>query len=277
VRDRTVVKVVERQPQRLQPGFIIGVYRSGTTLLRYVLDSHSHIAVPPESNYLQSLAGFAEDPWVRKGFTGIGVNEDGLLQHLRDFAWTPLDDYANAKGKQRWFDKTPSYTNILPFLNSLFGPECRYIMLYRHGLDVANSMANGHAQNVIYGPAKRYVTDTGATPRLGYTRYWVDQCQKMLDFEAAHPGQCLRLRYEDYAGDPEAQLPKLFEFIGEPWEPEVLEFYKQPHDFGLQDHKVGETRGFAPSTGNYRQWPQADIDASAEAAAEMLALLGYQL
>jgi len=277
VRDRTVVKVIERSEQRLQPGFIIGVYRSGTTLLRYVLDSHSHIAVPPESNYLLPLAGFANDPWVHKGFSGMGVDQQGLLQHLREFAWTPLDDYAIAKGKRRWFDKTPSYTNILPFLDTLFGKQCRYIMLYRHGLDVANSMTKGHQEGVIYGPAKRYITDTGASPRLGYTRYWVDQCEKMLTFEAAHPQQCVRLRYEDYANAPQTWLPRVFDAIDEPWQPEVLEFHKQTHDFGLQDHKIGNTRGFSPSTANYRQWPQADIDACGEAAAPILEKLGYSV
>jgi len=277
VRDRTVVKLVERQQQHLQPGFIIGVYRSGTTLLRYVLDSHSHIAVPPESNYLQPLAGFAGDEWVKKGFKGVGVNGEGLLHHLRDLAWNPLDDYATAKGKQRWFDKTPSYTNILPFLNSLFGEQCRYIMLYRHGLDVANSMANGHAEGVIYGPAKRYVTDAGVPPRVGYAHYWADQCKKMLEFEAAHPAQCIRLRYEDYTSQPEVWLPRLFEAIGEPWQPEVLDFNSKPHDFGLQDHKVSETRGFAPNTGSYRNWPQQDIDDAAAVAADMLAALDYSV
>ena len=277
VREQTVVKVVERRQQRLQPGFIIGVYRSGTTLLRYVLDSHSHIAVPPESNYLQPLADFAGDPWVKKGFAGVGVDDSGLLQHLREFAWDPLDNYAIAKGKQRWFDKTPSYTNILPFLDRVFGGQCRYIMLYRHGLDVANSMARGHQEGVIYGPAKRYVTATGDSPRLGYTRYWVDQCEKMLEFEASHPDQCIRLRYEDYASDPRTCLPKVFAAIDEPWQEEVLAFYKQSHDFGLQDHKVGETRGFSPSVGNYRRWPSADIDACTEVAATVLQRLDYPL
>ena len=277
VRERTVVKVVERQQERLPPGFIIGVYRSGTTLLRYVLDSHSRIAVPPESNYLQSLSGLAEDPWVQKGFAGIGVDRQGLLQRLRDFAWSPLDDYCLAKDKQRWFDKTPSYTNILPFLDELFGKDCRYIMLYRHGLDVANSMANGHEKGVIWGPAKHYVTEAGVSPRLGYTRYWVDQCEKMLAFEAAHPMQCIRIRYEDYAGDPATQLPPLFDAIGETWEPEVLEFQKQAHDFGLQDHTINETRGFKPNIGSYKQWPQAEIDASGEVAGDMLKTLGYTL
>ena len=277
VRERTVIKHVDRGRQRLAPGFIIGVYRSGTTLLRYVLDSHSHIAVPPESNYLQALAGFSEDPWVRKGFTGIGVDNEGLLQHLRDFAWGPLDDYAIAKGKQRWFDKTPSYTNILPFLQQLFGHECRYIMLYRHGLDVANSMTNGHNSGVIYGPTKAYVTDPGVSPQQGYTRYWADQCRKMLAFEAEHPQQCVRIRYEDYAADPETYLPPLFSAIGEPWQPDVLKFYEKSHDFGLQDHKITETRGFKPRTGGYRQWPQVEIDAAGELAAEVLSSLGYNL
>lgn len=277
VRERIVIKAAEPRDEHLDPGFIIGIYRSGTTLLRYVLDSHSRIAVPPESNFLVSLAGFSQDPWVRKGLSGIGVDDEGFIERLREFCWRPLDDYTIAKQKQRWFDKTPSYTNILPFLNQIFGQRCRYLMLYRHGLDVANSMAEGHANKVIFGPAKTYVTDAGVSPRVGYTRYWVDQCAKMQTFEAAHPGQCLRLRYEDFASDPQAHLPPIFAFIGEPWEPGVLEFHQQAHDFGLQDHKIAETRGFKPNIGGYRGWPNEDIDAAMQSAEATLKTLGYEV
>lgn len=56
-RERVVVREINAaERRRLAPGFIIGVYRSGTTLLRFVLDSHPNIAVPPESNFLNGLA-----------------------------------------------------------------------------------------------------------------------------------------------------------------------------------------------------------------------------
>ena len=57
VRDRIVVKVVDGSKRKsIEPGFLIGVYRSGTTLLCYILDSCSNIVVPPEISFLHPLA-----------------------------------------------------------------------------------------------------------------------------------------------------------------------------------------------------------------------------
>ena len=128
VRDRIVVKVVDGSGRKsLKPGFLIGVYRSGTTLLRYILDSHNKIGVPPETNFLYPLADMWRSEWVKTGVRGAGLNENGLLDRLRVFAAGVFDDYATAKGKSRWFDKTPAYVDIPDFLDALFGERCRYI------------------------------------------------------------------------------------------------------------------------------------------------------
>jgi hypothetical protein len=276
-RERTVVRVVRAEESaRFKPGFIIGVYRSGTTLLRFVLDSHSRIAVPPESNFLVSLADLCASEWNRKGLLGVGVDEASLLERVRDFAWRVFDDYTLAKGKQRWFDKTPSYVDILPFLDRLFGAETRYLMLYRHGLDVAASLTRMHGDHRKSGPARRHAADyPDDTAPVAFTRYWADRCRTMLEFEASHPGQCLRIRYEDYAAGPGQHLPRLFEFLGEPWEPQVLRFSEAPHDHGLQDSKILETRGFVPSVNNYRDWAAADLEGAWALAAPVLDRLGY--
>jgi hypothetical protein len=256
---------------------MIGVYRSGTTLLRYILDSHSKFAVPPETNFLHSIADIWGSDWMKKGFQGVGVDEAGLAERLRDFAWNILDDYAAAKGKTRWIDKTPSYIDILDFIDLLFGKECRYIMLYRHGLDVANSIATMHERDVLAGPAKRYADEYKQSPRLAFAHYWVDQCKKMLSFEDARQDQCFRIHYEQFARNPQAHVPPLFEFLGEEWEPEVLNFNKKRHDFGLQDSKILETRGFKPSTGNYRKWDADEIAAAKEITADTMMKLGYEI
>lgn len=276
VRERVLVKTIDSARRKpLKPGFIIGVYRSGTTLLRYVLDSHPHIAVPPESNFLNGVAALWGDEWYRKGLLGVGVDDDGLRQRLKAFAGDIFDDYARAKGKRRWFDKTPSYVDILPALHDIFGAECRYIMLYRHGLDVANSMATMHGNDVERGPARRFAERFPASARLTNACYWAEQCEKMLAFEAAHPEQCFRIHYEDYSSEPARYLPPLFEFLGEAWDPTVLEFYARQHDHGLQDFKAAESTGFVPNTGSYRGWPQGEIDQAGEAVGVVLAKLGY--
>ena len=278
VRDRIVVKVVDTANRvSSQPGFLIATYRSGTTLLRYVLDSHSNIAVPPETNFLHPLADVWRSEWVKNGLQGAGVYESSLVDRFREFSSGILDDYATAKGKSRWIDKTPAYVDILDFLDALFGEQCRYIMLYRHGLDVANSLARGYELNVLAGPAKQYADAHNSPPRLTFARYWAEQCEKMLAFEASHPEQCFRIYYEQFARDPEGYIPPLFKFLGEEWEPEVLNFNSKQHDFGLQDNKILETKGFNPSIGNYREWNEEEIAAAKEIAGETMRKLGYEI
>lgn len=274
-RERVVVREINTaERRRLPPGFIVGVYRSGTTLLRFVLDSHPNIVVPPESNFINGLAELWRNEWYRKGFQCVGVDAAGLTSRLRDFAGNIFDAYALAKGKGRWFDKTPSYTEQLAFLDALFGAECRYLMLYRHGLDVATSMTRMQKGDVNNGPGRRYAHLYEST-RVCNAAYWVEQCEHMLAFEAAHPTQCFRLRYEDYASEPERFLPPLFAFLGEPWDAAVLRFAEQQHDYGLQDSKVLETREFKPNTGTWHDWPPEELDQARALIAPTLARLGY--
>jgi len=277
VRERVVIREVNAaECQRLRPGFVIGVYRSGTTLLRFVLDSHPNIAVPPESNFLIGVAHLLHDEWYRKGLAGVGVDDARLVARLRDFAGNILDTYALAKGKRCWFDKTPGYVEILDTVDTLFGTDCRYIMLYRHGLDVATSMSRMQQDDVQRGPGRRYTQLYPDSIRLCNAAYWAEQCEKMLSFEAAHPEQCHRLLYEELATDPAQHLPGLFEFLDEPWDPVVLRFSEQSHDYGLQDYKILETQGFRPSVGTWGDWPADELDRAREIVGPVLAKLGYR-
>lgn len=276
VRERIVIKHIQDDGRsQLKPGFIIGVYRSGTTLLRYVLDSHKNIAVPPESNFLLGLADLWRQEWYRKGLQGVGVDGQGLDSRLRQFSGGIFDDYASAKGKQRWFDKTPAYIDALDFIDAVFGKDCRYIMLYRHGLDVANSMANMHGNDVNRGPGRKFAQDYPDSARLTNARYWVEQCEKMLAFEAAYPDQCFRILYEQYSSEPECYLPPMFDFLGEAWDPEVLNFAEKQHDFGLQDSKILESAGFQPNTNTFLSWPEEEILRAREIVGPTMQKLGY--
>jgi hypothetical protein len=181
-----------------------------------------------------------------------------------------------AKGKGCWFDKTPSYTDNLDLLDTLFGQECRYVMLYRHGLDVATSMTKMQGGDVTRGPGKRYA-HLYESVRLCNAAYWAEQCERMMAFEVAHPGQCFRLQYEQYATEPERHLPPLFEFLGEPWDAGVLRFADHPHDFGLQDSKILQTRDFKPNVGTWGDWPAAEVEQARTIIATTLGKLGYTL
>ena len=71
VRGRTTLRVVAASELHLDtvPIFMTGVFRSGTTLLRYVVDSHSRICCPPESKFLRVLSELIGDRDHREGLS----------------------------------------------------------------------------------------------------------------------------------------------------------------------------------------------------------------
>ena len=123
------------------PIFVIGVHRSGTTLLRLVLDSHSRIAVPRESVFLLPLSEVLKEEAAWQGWAMLGFEADHVFNKLREFSDYFFDAYSTARGKPRWADKSPQYVDCLDFIDRLYGPACKYLFIYRHGLDVANSIA----------------------------------------------------------------------------------------------------------------------------------------
>jgi hypothetical protein len=223
------------------------------------------------------MADLYRSEWVRKGLAGAGVDEEGMRNLLKEFSAGILDNYAVAKEKGRWIDKTPAYIDILDFLNFLYGKECKYIMLYRNGLDVANSLAGMYERNDLGGPAKIFADNMTGSPRVIFAKYWAEQCEKMLSYEEAHSGQCHRIHYESFVSEPQKFLPPLFEFIGEPWEPDVLKFNDRQHDFGLQDSYIAATSTFTPRTKTYKNWNKAELSEAMLFASVTIRKLGYEV
>jgi len=271
-RTRRVIVAPESRPTGEPPIFILGVHRSGTTLVRLILDSHSRIACPPESFFLLPLAGVLSDPKSVEGLTAMGFAREHVLQRLREAASYFFEMYAASRSKPRWADKTPSYVGILDFIEGLYGPACRYVIIYRHGLDAACSIAGMGIRDV-----EPHIQACQGDAHAGAARYWAEQCGKLLDFQARHASRCFELRYEQLARDPEPDLRRLFEFLGERWEPEVLRFHEKPHDHwvGLQDATAASTKGFKPRVGVWRDQPAEVVERMRRVAGPMLVRLGY--
>ena len=147
------------------PLIVLGVRRSGTTLLRSMLDSHPQVAVPPETYFVTRLAAKAStyEPWDIDGLdrfmsdlTGTGgfrrmeLDARDLMAHLRSrdpggysaAIRATFELYAARQSKTRYADKTPAYVLSIPLLASLF-PEARFIHIVRDGRDVALSFVDG--------------------------------------------------------------------------------------------------------------------------------------
>ena len=105
-RTKRIVVASETRPRTEKPIFIIGVHRSGTTLVRLILDSHSRIACPPESFFLLSLQLFFGNEKTMEGLKAMGFPREQVVDRLREFTSHFFEGYVASRGKSRWADKT---------------------------------------------------------------------------------------------------------------------------------------------------------------------------
>ncbi len=212
------------------PFFIVGSSRSGSTLLRLMLASHSRIAIPSETWFLTALVEELPcDRLLRKDevakaiavMTGhyrwpdMGLDAPELRRraaeigplHLRDLVEIVYRWHMEREGKTRWGDKTPGYIEIVPALAALFG-NARFIHLIRDGRDVAKSFR----KQGWHGPWMH-----------GYTREWSRAIE--LDGQLGQSPldeRILRVRYEDLVLHPEPTLRRICAFIDERFEDGML-------------------------------------------------------
>ena len=266
------------------PLLVLGVRRSGTTLLRVMLDRNSERAVPDESYFVPQLAtrhrgrvdadAFVDDlrrlPTVREW----GVDLGAVRRRIRpgaavgDAIAAVYEEYAAARGKPRWGDKTPMYMAYLPLLERLF-PDALYVHLVRDGRDAALSF-------LAMPPG--VVTKTWAHPRSAAAF----ACQWRAEVSAAQAlgrrvgsGRYLELRYEELVEDAERELRRICAFAGLPFEAAMLG-YAGEVDVSAKPHQQSLLR---PPTRGLRDWrsdmPPADVDAFERVAGDVLTELGY--
>lgn len=260
VRRRTRVEVISDYVSGDCAGagaFILSPYRSGTTLLRFCLDSHPDLAVPPETDYLVPLLALVEDDVAMRGLADMGYGSDAVRARLAAFSRTFLDSYASGRGALGWCDKTPSYAELpLPLLG-LF-PKAHYVILHRHPLDQIYSFTKDGS---FAHPALRL---DGCHDRrrllVAAAEYWSRVTEGLQDFTAMKEVDACVLRYEDLCEEPRVQLGKVLSHLDLEWSDNVLEYHKFPHDVGRQSGRIGGTVGFSPVEGKWRTWDQRTLD-----------------
>lgn len=213
--------------------FVVGCERSGTTLLRTMLDSHQRLAIPPESYFPLEWIRHA-DSLAPHGRPDLGRLAERLSRDDRFRRWElnssdvelqwiadrPIDlpsairsvfrCYALREGKELFGDKTPSFVTGIPELAKAF-PESRFIHIVRDGRDVALSLVDRKHQPPHTLPdgaifwAKRVQQGQSGGSRIGANRYRA-------------------IRYEDLVDGPESMLRSLCAFLSLPFDPEMLAY-----------------------------------------------------
>lgn len=231
------------------PIFILSCERAGSTLLRFIIDTHPEICSPGELH----LGHLCEDFGHVADLLSIGEvaeakgTEDRLLRvnaEVRRMVMELMHTYARSKGKRMWCEKTPRNLGYLDVLHGVF-PDAKYICLHRNCMDVVHSCLEaskiGFFVDISY--YARNIPSTYARNALGHASVfadsWADKTNRILAFEREHPDQCFRLKYESLVTEPEIVLSEMFAFLGVGWDKGVLDrVFTSKHDAGPGDKKV---------------------------------------
>lgn len=222
------------------PVFILSCERSGSTLLRMIIDTHSQIACPAQA-YLGPTCRSLYDTIrfsVGQRFDGSERDRDAqVLQEVRAIVDGLMQRYASMRGKRLWCEKTTLNVDFLDILSKVF-PDARYLCLYRNSMDVVQSCLKFSSLGFMPELAS-YVAAQPDNLVAAMAESWLDKNTKILDFESAHRDRCLRVIYEEMTRDPRATLPHIFAFLGLPWEPSIVDkVFTSDHDRGDGDVKV---------------------------------------
>lgn len=270
------------EPERIRwPGYIIGSMRSGSTLLRHLLDSHESLACPPESRFLVALQDFLDAPYVMVALSGLGCTSESLRNNLQQFVHGFLDIYPKQAGKTRWIDKSPNYYQILPFIEKIFAGNVLYLVIVRHPLDCIASLEEAfpNASKHNRDPEIARIVDLWGKGRYGWARYWIDVYERTHLFCSSIPDRTHVIRYEDLVTNPESVMSSAVSFLGEdPGSLRLQETFSKKESGGLQDQKFRNTSGIhRNSVSRWKAWPANETRALWDMVEHVAGKYGYSL
>jgi hypothetical protein len=274
--------------------FIVGASRSGTTLLRRMVDAHPEIAITRETHWiikaLQGKNGVSpEGPatpellsrlLTDKRFTMMGIDR-GELERLvsgdafvsyAQFVTATFDQHGASEGKRLVGDKVPSYVTEMPTLHRLF-PEARFVHMIRDGRDVCLSVLEWRRPGREVWRFSAWDEDP-----VSVTALWWERRVRLGRETGAllAPGLYHELRYEPLVADPAHESEVLCRFLGVPYDDRMLRFHegRERHDPNLSAKKA-----WRPVTAGLRDWrtqmPPEDVERFEAAVGELLDELGY--
>jgi len=273
--------------------FIVGCARSGTKLLRKIIDAHPQIAIPPETHWIpkpfERRQGVTPDGLVTpelvswllscEKFTRMRIGQDELEGLVADeepvsystFVTGVFDLYGKGQGKPLVGDKVPGYVRRIPTLHALW-PKAKFVHIIRDGRDVSLSAISW---SQAYKLARRYSTWT-EDPITTAAVWWEWQVRLgREDGGSLAPQLYHEVRYEELVSHPAKTRETLCDFLSIPYDEDILKFHERMPDacFYVKQNK------WRPIVTGLRDWriqmPAQDLERFEAAARELLDELGY--
>lgn len=252
-----------------EPIFVLGNPRSGTTLLRLMLNAHANICIPPECGFIQwwfekyqnwdsqnnnheDVAAFISDLQTSKKIETWKLDGWLLAKIIQENK--PVD-YAGLcamvyytfsiqqnKTSKYWGDKNNFYIDSTELLQQLY-PRGKYIMIIRDGRDVA----------VSYRSVEKMNTDSIYKPKLPQSieiiaESWKANNEKLLQFFNQSSIAHLIIRYEDLVQQPKDVLQNICNWLGLSFDENMLQYFER-----------NKTRGDEPAA--FLPWKMKTLEA----------------
>ena len=194
------------------PVFVVCNARSGSTLLRWLIDAHDEISCPGETDVAALLHAYVDSAQA------AGLSIEDSLARARSVVDDLMAAHLSCHGKSRWCDKSLSNVAALDRLAEAW-PEARFVLLHRHAMDVIASALEASEWGLDSFGLASYAQMSPTNGVIAVAGYWIERTAAMLDFEARHPGRCLRLRYEDLVTRTDESMEGVWRPLRHRWFP----------------------------------------------------------
>jgi hypothetical protein len=245
----TGAEVNEARSAEPDPLFVLCMGRSGSTLLRFLLDAHPDLACPPETN-LSAVFEKLAVVWSLIEGAPLSAERGGAPPQVPDAAIAGirrmLDEmtgsYLARRGKKQFCDKSLGTARSADMLVRIY-PGVKFLCLYRHPMDVIRSGLDACPWGLTGYGFEQYIGGSPGNMVLALAQYWLDNAMLLLSVEQRYPDRCHRVRYEDLVDNPEQVTQEIYRFIGVPPAPGVARtcFSRDREQFGPADHKIWVT------------------------------------
>lgn len=273
------------------PVFVIGMPRSGTTLLSVMLNSHSQLAISPETHYFTKYKHIGDmiintsDKAVKRKLisqllqsqevadmkfsssemTDIAesLTHDMELTHAKILG-TILRQYAAKQGKERWGEKTPGHYRFVPIIKANF-PDAKFISILRDPRDISLSLRKvpWSSNNIFH-----------------HAWHWKQYVRLSNRYALQYKEHYLEVKYEDLLSNPTKVVRSICNFLNLPFENQMLAFHEKGalnFDPAREPWKKKAAQPLDPS--NMMKWlramPPEEVKVAELLASKELKLMGY--
>ena len=243
------------------PIFILCCHRSGSSLLRRILNSHPNIACPPESQYLKHFFNLIDDDKSISGINGM-VDKNDIIIEIRKLAFRFFENFRISENKGRWADKTPEYAEYYNSLKKLAPEQSKFIVLYRDPYDVFYS---------IY-KRKWVIKKFDENLFLNSCKYVKFIMNKLLSIPN---NESIVIRYENLVKNPKKVTSNICHFLNEEWSENMLKPWGSAHNFGTEDPISRSQKAFVISSENWQNLDEKQINLMKDELEDVRKKMGY--